>query len=185
MSTALRPALLSALLALAASGASAQGGAAWVEQVGVTLGPATADALGPGAGQTERLLALIPADLAPSANAIVVDQSGTGNRVDVEQTGEGNLLALIQGGSDLVATVVQSGTGNRLLAAIDGSGNELESLQDGQNNTYDLQLSGSGTFHRVLQVGEDLTLNQVVAPGMRPASVEQRGSGFAIQIDRR
>lgn len=178
----MRTALLALLIACSASASAQVGTDVFVQQAGISLTPSTTGLTG--ASRAEMLRGLIPSTLADDANAAVLDQEGSDNVIEATQRGVGNRLLLSQLGNRLTATFLQDGTNNAATLSLAGNDNTLTHSQIGDNNSYILDLTGSDTEHTVSQVGNDLTATQVVAPGMLPASIEQRGQGAAVTVVR-
>lgn len=179
----MRFAVLLALPLFAASAQAQVGTDVFVQQAGIALTPSTTGLDGR-ASRAELLRGLIPSTLAGDANAVVLEQEGSGNSIEAVQRGTENRLLLSQIGGDLSASFVQDGIANEVSLSMEGESNTVSSVQIGDGNRYTLSLSGSETSHDLLQVGDDLQATQFVAPGVLPASIEQRGQATAVTVVR-
>ena len=181
---------LALLLFLAlASNASAQS-EVFVEQASSTFGVSTDVIIGANNGNAQAALnaALAEAGVSPATNVAAITQEGAGNQVDLTQQGVGNRLGLyIQGNSNQIQ-LSQIGNYNEFTADISGDGNTLgpESIQAGTSNQYVLISEGvNGELHTLAQYGNENQATQVVGPGLKPASIEQRGNGLQVTVERR
>ena len=173
-------ALRSAALALAVFGAAPlavaqSAGGVYVEQASDLVG-ASPDAVGvvPGGMTAAEVLAATVPPLTPGTNAVVLVQDGDDNRADISQTGTDNRFAL-----------VQQGVGNEVTADILGSGNTTNVTQLGDGNSYDLLMATDDlTLLPVVQEGTGNQAFQIVAPGLQPAGIEQRGNGMEVVVER-
>ena len=175
--------ILPLLVALWATTAAAQNGAeTYLEQASEAIGAPVASVLGQG-GSAEALAAAL-LTLPAGTNAVAFDQTGTGNAIVVEQTGFDNRAALSQIGSGNLTTLLQDGSRNLLSATLFGDNNQITLNQIGDDNVYGLLMIGTNPEHVVSQIGDGNTATQVVAPGLRPASIEQRGNGLEVLVER-
>ncbi|HEX8387364.1 MAG TPA: hypothetical protein VF576_14320 [Rubricoccaceae bacterium] len=174
------------LIVLAAPVAAQSNTEVYVDQATGAIGAPTSQAFGRAAlGPVEALAASLQGrNLTGETNVLVVTQNGSGNALALSQIGQNNAVGLIQNGDGNVTDLAQLGDNNVVLSAIDGSGNVLRDVQQGDNNSYSLVLSGDETTHTVLQLGSDNVAEQTVAPGLLPASIEQRGNGLEVYVER-
>ena len=49
---------------------------------------------------------------------------------------------------------------------------------------YGLVMAGTNPEHVVSQIGDANTATQIVAPGLQPAGIEQRGNGLQVLVER-
>ena len=181
--------LFALALCLSAS-ASAQSGAAFVQQVERAVG-VTAEVVTGTTVASEALSAAL-LDAASATNVATVTQDGIGNQVELSQSGLGNQFGLSVVGDGNVLSLLQLGNDNVFVGDVLGSGNVLgpdalgnASVQQGDGNRYTLVLDGvDNQAHTLRQVGGGNEAVQIVGPGLQPASIEQRG-GATVVVERR
>lgn len=155
----------------------------FLQQAGVSIGSGSGNI--DETGRIQLLRSLVPLAVSPEANVVVVEQEGQDNSVKLEQSGTGNRFLLSQSGSNLGAEFLQRGAGNEATLVLIGQNNTIRGGQQGNANSYVLSLTSSNTTHTVQQIGVGNQAQQVVAPGMVPASIEQRGNGAQVLVERR
>ena len=171
------------LLALLAAPALAQNGVeTYVQQASEALGAPVGDVIGPSGSVEEMAAALL--SLPAGTNAVVFNQTGTDNAIVAEQTGLDNRVALSQIGSGNRTTLLQNGDRNLFTGIIFGDDNLVRLSQDGSDNQYGLLMAGTNPEHIVRQEGDGNSANQIVAPGLQPAGIEQRGNGLQVLVER-
>ena len=171
------------LLALGVSAsASAQSEAYVTQAVAQANIPAVVD--GSALDPFEALQAAVNAVEDGSRNVLVVEQTGVGNNAEIDQVGINNRLVLTQTGSYNMFALTQTGNDNLVLAGILGDRNDVQIIQENGGNIYELYMIGSDLpFHSVIQSGGDVA-RQIVAPGATPVSIEQRGGGAEVLVER-
>ncbi|OZC04229.1 hypothetical protein [Rubricoccus marinus] len=179
--------LLPLLLFALAATASAQS-EVFVEQAGSTFGVSTDVVIGSGAVNAQSALNTATAGVSPATNVAAITQEGADNRVDLTQQGIGNRLGLFIDGNSNQFQLSQIGSYNEFVADVIGDGNVLgpESIQAGTGNQYTLLSDRvSGEVHSLQQYGDANQAFQVVGQGLKPASIQQRGSGMQVMVERR
>lgn len=178
------PALL--FVALAAPARAQADTEVYVDQATAAIGISTGAVLGATTlGPLEALTASLQGrGVMGETNRLVVIQTGTGNALVLSQIGQDNTVGLAQTGNDNTTELAQLGTGNVVLSSVEGSGNAVRGVQQGDGNTYSLVLAGDATDHTVAQFGSGNMAEQSVAPGLLPASIEQRGNGLDVTVTR-
>lgn len=160
---------------------------AFLEQATTAVGTTSSRVTGTtllSAGETAAATVAAFPSLAPGVNAVAFSQDGSDNTLDAQQTGLDNRIVVSQTGSDNTTTASQNGNRNQLVATIQGDDNALTAVQTGDDNTYGLVMSGSELQHQIRQTGQGNTATQFVAPGLLPASIEQRGNGLEVVVER-
>ncbi|HEX8299446.1 MAG TPA: hypothetical protein VF594_09840 [Rubricoccaceae bacterium] len=180
----MRASFLVPAIALIATPAVAQSTQAetYVQQASEAIGAPLSDVIGP----TESVEAMAASllSLPPGTNAVVFNQTGTDNAITVEQTGLDNRVVVSQIGSGNRTGLVQDGSRNLFAATIFGDDNLVTANQMGDDNAYVLVMVGTNPEHVVSQLGDGNTATQVVAPGLQPAGIEQRGNGLDVLVER-
>ena len=113
-----------------------------------------------------------------------MNQTGTDNAIVAEQTASTTGPSSRSSAPATRRPSCRTASRNLVAATIFGDDNRVTVNQIGDDNAYGLLMVGTNPEHVVNQIGNGNTATQIVAPGLLPAGIEQRGNGLEVLVER-